>query len=159
MKKKAVSPLIATVLLIGFTVAIGVFVYLWYGSFIKEQTEKQGALSEIKTACASEIEISVSSVCKSSSGLKLNVKNEKSNIIHGIRARITGDVGTELKTEKESFGPLEEKQLEVNYDIDKVGSVLKFAEVMPLIVRQGVAGTCSEQLVKYDLSGLSDCKV
>jgi len=153
--KKGVSPLIATVLLIGFTVAIGVMVYLWYGNIVKEQAEKQSALSEIRSDCSTGVSISVSDACLSGNDiLKVTVKNEKDLLIHGIRVRLNGGI-SELKTEKESLNGLEEKQISVRYS-NEVGAINNI-EVMPLIVRQGVAGTCSEQLVKYDTSGIGNC--
>jgi len=51
--KKGISPLIATVLIIGFVVAIGAVVMLWGRGFVKERTEKEGALSEAKLNCNS----------------------------------------------------------------------------------------------------------
>ncbi|MEW6063096.1 MAG: archaellin/type IV pilin N-terminal domain-containing protein [Nanoarchaeota archaeon] len=153
--KRGVSPLIATVLLIGFTIAIGVIVYLWYGNIVKEQAEKQSALSEIRSDCATGIAISVNDACLSSGNiLKVTVRNEKNLLIHGIRVRLNGDI-SELKTEKEALNGLEEKQIDVRYN-DEVGTINNI-EVMPLIVRQGVAGTCSEQLVKYDTSNIGPC--
>jgi len=49
--KKGISPLIATVLLIGFVVAIAAIVMLWGKGFIEERTAKEGALSKAKLDC------------------------------------------------------------------------------------------------------------
>ena len=48
MKKKGISPLIATVLLIGFVVIIAASVYFWYDNVLKGEMEKRGAQSEIE---------------------------------------------------------------------------------------------------------------
>lgn len=56
--KKGISPLIATVLLIGFVVAVAAVVMLWGKGFVKERAEKEGALSQAQLECnLIEIEI------------------------------------------------------------------------------------------------------
>lgn len=56
--KKGISPLIATVLLIGFVVAVAAIVMVWGKGFIKERAEKEGALSQAQLECnLIEIEI------------------------------------------------------------------------------------------------------
>lgn len=74
MKKKGISPLIATVLLVGFTVALVVLIILWGRSYTEEQAAKQGALSKAKLKCQ-QIGFSIPTQ-PSSSGLTL--KNIKS---------------------------------------------------------------------------------
>jgi flagellin-like protein len=48
-KMKAISPMIATVLLIGFTIAVGAILSLWFTTFTRTQT----ATVEAGAACAS----------------------------------------------------------------------------------------------------------
>ena len=42
MKKRGISPLIATVLLIGFTIVLAALVFRWGGQFFNSQTEQTG---------------------------------------------------------------------------------------------------------------------
>lgn len=51
MNKKGISPLIATVLLIGFVVAIGAVVMFWGKGYVEERTEKEGELSKAQLEC------------------------------------------------------------------------------------------------------------
>lgn len=51
MKKKGISPLIATVLIIGFTVALAAIVLTWGGGFTKKITETSQLTAEQKMAC------------------------------------------------------------------------------------------------------------
>jgi len=51
--KKGVSPLIATVLLIGFTIAVVALIVLWGRGYVSEKAEKQGALAEARLKCQS----------------------------------------------------------------------------------------------------------
>ena len=55
---KGVSPLIATVLLIGFVIALVAVVMLWGKSFIMEKAAKEGSLSQKQLDCV-RIEIDV----------------------------------------------------------------------------------------------------
>lgn len=52
MKTKAVSPLVATVLLVAFTVAIGGILSVWLSSFTKTQTATVESSSEKQIKCA-----------------------------------------------------------------------------------------------------------
>lgn len=56
--KKGISPLIATVLLIGLVVSVAVVVMTWGRGFVKERAEKEGALSQAQLEC-NQIEIEV----------------------------------------------------------------------------------------------------
>ena len=52
MNKKAISPLIASVLLIGFTVALAAVVMTWGGGFVRKTTEQTGETAEKTIMCA-----------------------------------------------------------------------------------------------------------
>ena len=56
--KKGISPLIATVLLIGFVIAVAVIVMTWGKGFVKERAEKEGALSQAQLQC-NQVEIEI----------------------------------------------------------------------------------------------------
>lgn len=51
MNKKAVSPLIATVLIIGFTIVLAAVVMQWGGGFVRQLTEEQSKSTETATQC------------------------------------------------------------------------------------------------------------
>ena len=152
LNKKAISPLIATVLLIGFTIALAGMVMYWYGGIVREQALKQGAANEIRTSCAAQIEIDVDKaiMVTGKNEVEITIKNMKNNLVNGLLIRITGETGTQAKKEKQSLAALEQKIVKVAYDAAKVGTP-KYIEVMPMIVRQGLPGTCSEKLIKYKL--------
>jgi len=52
MNKKGISPLIATVLLIGFTVVMGVLVFNWVGNLIEGTQKTTGSQVESTLKCA-----------------------------------------------------------------------------------------------------------
>ena len=49
--KKGISPLIATVLVIGFTIVLAAVIMQWGGSFVRGLTEKQAVQTELQTQC------------------------------------------------------------------------------------------------------------
>ncbi len=55
--KKGVSPLIATVLLIAFTVALGAVVMNWGRSYVTETAEKVKTSSDIELSCEQDVGI------------------------------------------------------------------------------------------------------
>lgn len=144
MNKRGISPLIATVLLIGFAVIIAVSVWMWYGNILQGQFMKQGALSDIQSDCLSEIKLDVVSASKSGNIVTIDIKNSGNKLFNGVRVLVNG--GVDVLREKETFKPGEQKTIEVTATQDP-----EYIEVMPMIVRQGVPGTCSEQGVKYKL--------
>ncbi len=152
MKKrgKGVSPLIATVLLIGFSVIIAVAVWMWYGNVVQGQFMKQGAISAINQACLTDIELQVISASKGTDTIDIEIKNTGNKIFNGIRVLVNG--GEDVLSDKESFKPSEQKIISVKPDPSKVSvSSATSIEVMPMIVRQGVPGTCSDKKIKYNL--------
>jgi flagellin-like protein len=138
--KKGIGPLITTVLLIGFVVAVATVAWVWHSGVVKEQAQKQSAVSQIQSSCTSEVGINILSA---DSNGKLRIKNTGSTIIHGVRVRTDKD---QLITEQEPFDAAEIKELKLNYREEIPTKI----EVMPIIVREGIIGTCSEQAVKYE---------
>jgi flagellin-like protein len=84
MNKKAVSPLIATVLLIAFTVALGAIVMNWGESFVRKTQDTASSASEGKIECTMAVDFEVmnsqytensTSISDDQGGLSLLVRN------------------------------------------------------------------------------------
>src|SRR3989344_3348060 len=60
--KKGVSPLIATVLLIAFAVALGAVIMNWGRGFVQERTADVDKTTKIETGCALDVNIKVSQI-------------------------------------------------------------------------------------------------
>jgi len=74
MKKKGISPLIATVLLIGFTVAIVALLIVWGTNFLQETAEKEGAQAEGELNCQF-IDFTVTDVDINGGELEVTISN------------------------------------------------------------------------------------
>ncbi|HLD15324.1 MAG TPA: archaellin/type IV pilin N-terminal domain-containing protein [Candidatus Nanoarchaeia archaeon] len=60
--KKGISPLIASILLIGFTVALAVVVFNWGISFVQEAQENVGKTTESALLCTNKLNFEISKV-------------------------------------------------------------------------------------------------
>lgn len=91
--KKGISPLIATVLLIGFTIIIIALVIFWSQTFVRETAEKEGELSALKLQCEQQVDINIMSASQSGGNLLIEVENTGLTEIKGFQFRIINNKG------------------------------------------------------------------
>jgi len=60
--KKGISPLIATVLLIGFTIVLAALVFQWGGRLFKDTTTSTTCQGQVSLACASDVQLAISKI-------------------------------------------------------------------------------------------------
>ena len=153
--KRGLSPLIATVLLVGFSVAIVALVIVWGTNYVKEVQEKEGGIAEGKLNCATDVEINILNVEKIADGqLDISVANVK-NTVDGFVFRVNGNKGTDIvavNTKIESAGT---QTIQLNYDASATGDITSGSiEAIPRIrIGKGAYEACSNQLVKFKLNG------
>ncbi|MFH1455467.1 MAG: archaellin/type IV pilin N-terminal domain-containing protein [archaeon] len=87
MKKNGVSPLIATVLLIGFTVAIVSLLIIWGTNFLQETAEKEGAQAEGELNCQF-VDFTVTNVDISGDNFEITISNFNEDPIDAFVFRI-----------------------------------------------------------------------
>lgn len=85
---KGISPLIATVLLIAFTVAIGGLISVWLTSFTRTQTSAVGSQASTSITCSNG-NIALSSVCYGNSYLAALLTNTGSISLGNLSLTIT----------------------------------------------------------------------
>lgn len=138
MKKKAISPLIATVLLIGFTVSLTVLVMTWGKSFITEKATKEGALAEARIDCTN-IDFTIDKSCKKGSDFNFTIRSLQSTKIDGFTFRSTELANTiERYTALESFATIEINDISIAKSLDTI-------DIVPLIKSQDKYLPCSAQ--------------
>jgi len=113
-KKKGISPLIATVLLIGFVVALVMLVMLWGKNYIEELAAKRGALAQKQNECQS-VEIGVKSAQLQGTVATLVIENQKDIAIDKFVFR--GMIGDDSQVVENyiKLGSLEVSQYEVDF--------------------------------------------
>ena len=67
IKKKGISPLIATILIIGFTVALAAVIMTWGQSFTKSITKGTESTTNEQLACANDVKFNIGDACSSES--------------------------------------------------------------------------------------------
>lgn len=150
MKKRGISPLIATVLLIGFVVAAAAVVMLWTRGFVGELQEKKGAQSSARLSCATDVEIGVRDLTFGSGQMTVVVENKRENI-DGFIFVIQGatDSSTiESATTLESGGIA---NVEFSYDSIKVGQPGKVDVIPRLKLGRGVYQPCPDKKITWNV--------
>jgi flagellin-like protein len=90
MNKKGVSPLIATVLLIGFAIALAAVVMNWGLGFMQETTESTEKQTQSALVCASDLQFSIEDVdCVNDI---ITVETRSKVKVKSFTFRITNDV-------------------------------------------------------------------
>ena len=119
MNKKGVSPLIATVLLIGFAVVVAGLIYSWVqGDLIgKTQTNAEEQIGSIIDC--SGVSVKITKVCDTSENkVKFNIKNTGSKTIKSLSIVLSGSLGSTTTTKDE----------EGNEDIDLIAGTERTLE-------------------------------
>ena len=104
--RKAVSPLIATVLLIAFAVALGALVMNWGKRYTEEQMEYTSTKSSEELECELNVELALKEVSgepqifykNSTNNLSFIIENKGRKDIDSIRVIIIGQSGNDINT-------------------------------------------------------------
>ncbi|MEK6864104.1 MAG: archaellin/type IV pilin N-terminal domain-containing protein [Nanoarchaeota archaeon] len=92
MLRKGISPLIATVLIIGFTVALAAIIMTWGTTFSKGMQKSTEATTEEQMSCAQDVVFDLSSACVvDADSIKLTLKNDGSKDIINMSIRFYVD--------------------------------------------------------------------
>ncbi|MEK6937207.1 MAG: archaellin/type IV pilin N-terminal domain-containing protein [Nanoarchaeota archaeon] len=129
LNKKGISPLIATVLLIGFTVALAGVVITWGGGFIKNITEGTEERTASTLACAGDLNFEITKVkCANDNALgEITVDNKGDLALHKIAFRFF-DVNDDSKGSEQKAGADANTPLVGPFEIKKVELVAKLIE-------------------------------
>ena len=90
ISKQGISPLIATVLIIAFTVALAVIVINWGTSFTRDLQDNTSNSADFQISCAQEVVYSIKSACVTTGGaLNVVVSNDGSKALDQVIVRTT----------------------------------------------------------------------
>jgi len=171
--RKAVSPLIATVLLIAFAVALGAVVMNWGRGYVEDTANIARERSDTEVKCASEVGVSiveidsVPQVCYNETGgtggnatMNIIVENRKSKGVVKLEARfigmssrvpLTADLGYES-----NLTVNEAKYLNFTYDPDTFGKPQQL-KLTPFIKVGGSEVACpSSAEIETDIKSCSE---
>ncbi len=145
LKKKGVSPLVATILLIGFVIALLLVVFLWGKKYIEESAAKRGALAEKQYECEL-IKYEVVSAARQGDFVRTVIKNLKDIKIHKF-SFVIGDDRTESVDVIETLKGLEVKEYSARFTEQIIGTFSKVSIVPWLKVAPGYYVPCSNKKI------------
>lgn len=152
-KKRGVSPLIASVLLIGFTIAVVAMIFIWWGDFVRQKAIKEGLKNDAERACTSEVDLDVKGAEETANGIEFVINNRGSQKISGFRFRIKDDSGVSSILVKTDIGAVSQGKVTVNKE--EYGTNPDEAEVLPIIIKTSEEGslayTCTNQNIKIKI--------
>ncbi len=100
--KRAITPLVATILLVAFSVGLGALVMSWGEEYIEEKAEFVQGTAEVKSGCdAAKIDIikigGQAQICMGAEGIQLWLDNGPDIDLYNIHVRIAGEAGVDVK--------------------------------------------------------------
>ena len=157
MEKRGISPLIATVLLLGFTIALAAVIINWGQTFTKDIQTQTEQTSTIKITCANEVSFDISTACFTGSNLKVIVKNEGTKDIDKFAYRVYSSPTASVIT-----GSLDDPSLQTDlkafeikeYLLNGTNSSVRQVELIPVVTIKGKQTTCTSNNDKFgDIDG------
>lgn len=159
MNKKAISPLIATILLIAISVALGGVVMSWGEAYIEEKAEFVQGVQEISSPCSAVsfklIRVKqVPQICQKGNIIEAWLDNGPDADIYNMQARVLGTSDVFTKDNILNM-PLKKAGSEkIEFAIAPVG-LIRQIKLTPVIVQSGKESFCQEQ--ELVIEGINPC--
>ncbi|MCX6707647.1 MAG: hypothetical protein NT001_05920 [Candidatus Woesearchaeota archaeon] len=165
--RKAVSPLIATVLLIAFAVALGAVVMNWGRSYVEDTQAfaKEKSSTEIK--CSMDIRTEIlrigerAQICytqdpddENKGVINFTIQNSGTGRIDGLRVQAIGNASIVSLEINDTFNPAEPKREYMNYSQKNNGSIMQ-VRFTPLITVEDKGVWCAQSALKIE--GVDSC--
>jgi len=168
--KKGVSPLIATVLLIAFAVALGAVIMNWGRGFVQDRTADVEQTTKIETSCALDVQLKVSEIggtpqiCFGGSStdgfLEFTLDNQGRKDIKEIGIVIKGQTGLYQNSSLNGTTIIAGGALYRNmtYDYSSYGAI-EYVRFVPKLDIAGVTTPCSGSSLQKDAAELRNCTI
>jgi len=153
--KKGISPLIATVLIIGFTVALAAIIMTWGTTFSRGMQQQSEEQANLKMICTRDVVFSVKSACVfDANTVKITVQNDGNIALLNLTARLF-----QTPTSIEAVQGIEDAS--GNRGLDAFGirvfevpwtggaATVKQVEAVPIIDVAERQVTCAETIAKF----------
>ena len=160
--KKGISPLIATVLIIGFTVALAAVIMTWGTRFTRDVQKSTAESAAANVDCSKDVILEIIGVCRdaSTSEYLIMVSNEGVAEISDLYVKMYRS-DTDVESDTSIRDPVVPK-FESKRIITKAMTTgaVKRIEMIPSIMVKGNKVTCSANIIEFgDTSGnaFGDC--
>lgn len=157
--KKGISPLIATVLILGFTIALAAVIMTWGKGLMDDIKERMGKKTDIELTCANDVAYEIGNVCYiNDTALKITIKNEANKQIEKFQVRVYwSDSDMDTTSITSAWGSFAMKTTDI---IMNRADEAKKIELMPDVNINGQTVTCAtnkETFGNMEGSGLLQC--
>lgn len=168
MHKRGVSPLIATVLLIAFAVALGAVVMNWGRTYAQDTQDKVQKTADEDLACTLDVDLEVVilssgvKLCYGGSGtdgyIQATLKNTGKKAIISTDISIIGASGVynNQSVNSSDIAPGLAMFLNITYDYSTYGKVEQI-RFIPKIVVRGVETLCATRGLERDQEDILNC--
>jgi len=158
LSKKAISPLVATIILIVFSIGLGAVVMSFGETYIEDSADFAKGVSELEQGCEDvELEIisvkGAAQVCSKNGKVEVFLEGGNYVDIQGIQANLIGADGVDIKTNilKSPLAKTQAQKIAFSYDSASVGELLQI-KLTPLLGETDARTVCSDKaLVLEDL--------
>lgn len=153
--RKGITPLVATFLLVAFSIGLGAIVMQWGEQYISERAEFVQGTAEVRSACDSA-KISVINIagqpqsCVSAQGVEVWLDNGPDVDILNIHARIAGKTGLDVKEDVLLAPLLKSNAARAVVPLKKeIGEPLQ-VKLTPKILDGRKVATCAQSAIEID---------
>jgi flagellin-like protein len=153
--RRAITPLVATILLVAFSVGLGALVMSWGEEYIEEKAEFVQGTAEVKSGCdAAKIDIikigGQSQICFAADGIQLWLDNGPDIDLYNIHARIAGQNAVDVKEEILAEPLLKANAVKTVIPYDRtIGAVLQL-KLTPKIWTGRDVAICSQSAINVE---------
>ena len=154
MSKKGISPLIATVLIIGFTVALAALVISWGGGFIRGTTEETELSASQSVKCITELNFRIKNVsCGGDGGSKTVIIDNMGDVdVKSFIFRVHSESGNVVTNETAGTAGLTKYNV-APFTVGNIAGTTTKVEVMAeLAGEEGAADyVCEDAMDSYSI--------
>ncbi len=140
--KKGISPLIATVLVIGLTVVMGAMVWVFLSTTVKQANQK---FCSAQQNAEIEFEVTCKKLPSTPNNVKATIKNVGKVPLTGFRYRANDDT---TKTDEMEVNPGQERTFELGNLLTDASEAITSMTFFPVIMDEGKIYTCADRKVE-----------
>lgn len=152
---KGITPLVATILLVAFSVGLGALVMSWGEEYIEEKAEFVQGTAEVKSGCDATVLdiIKISGqpqICFGPEGIQLWLDNGPDSDIYNIHARIVGTNDVTIKEEILTQPLLKSNAVKALISYDRTIGTLLQVKLTPKLWTGTDVATCSQAAITLE---------
>ncbi len=157
MSKKGISPLIATVLIVGLTIAMATAVMFWGRNLVESFQKDSELTAATQLACSQSVGLKVKTLCYDGTNIKISLENTNQQEISGFNLRLRGSNSDQIAHEPPNtiLPSLGIKTFSIPHSMEIVGNI-RAIDVIPKITFEEQSFFCTEKAIS--LEGISNCE-